>query len=721
MLYFCASRNYQMKLFLFKIGMFLAFFIIGSGSNAQVANVLKINSPNGLMELKFYLDADGSPRYAFKAEGLPIVKDGRLGIVLKDQNSLDKGFVLDSSYTNEIDDTWTTVWGEERQIRNHYKSLNVKLTQGMGSEKRVLNLEFRLFNDGLGFRYIFPEDGNLGLFTVRDELTTFPLDADHDAYWIPGDYDTNEFRYSRSKLSQVHSMQFSEDNNIAFKQSVHDSLVQTPLMMIAGDGYYLAIHEAALLHYPAMNLEIDRNKLELKSHLVPDVLGNKAYLQGGDKTPWRVILYAKKAKDILTNRIILNLNEPSKIPDPSFIKPGKFIGVWWEMHVGKSSWNYWDKSTALSSKFWKQTKHHGANTANVIRYIDFAAKHDIPYVLVEGWNEGWEDWFGAYREHIFSFSKPYPDFDINAISSRAKAKNVKLIMHHETSGAVTDYERQLDTAIRFMIQHGYPGIKGGYVGKIIPRGEHHDGQWMVDHYERVASKFGLNKMTVDLHEPVRPTGLHRTYPNWWSNEAARGNEFNAWSRGNLPEHETILPFTRLLGGPMDYTPGIFQIKMNVYDSAKKEQVHTTLTKQLALYVTLYSPIQMAADLIENYEKRPDAFKFIKEVPTDWDTTVVLDAEPGDYIYIARRERNGKQWFVGAITDEQERLFEPDLSFLTPGKKYNMVIYRDGETADWEKNPMSYIIDKKTIRSTEKLKIRLAPGGGCAIQFTPTGR
>jgi hypothetical protein len=492
--------------------------------------------------------------------------------------------------------------------------------------------------------------------------------------------------------------------------------VQTPLMMKSNDGLHINIHEAALSNYPAMNLVVDKSTFTLNSRLVPDAVGNLAYLIAPAKTPWRTIIISDKATEVIAaNRMILNLNEPSKIENTAWIHPQKFVGVWWEMHVGKSSWDYAGGQVGSQQS---TRVPHGANTANVKRYIDFAAQHGFQGVLVEGWNTGWEDWFGKWKEDVFDFVTPYPDYDVNELTRYAASKGVKIIMHHETSASVTNYERWMDTAYRFMVNHGMNSVKTGYVGKIIPRGEHHDGQWMVRHYERVMQKTAGYRIMVDAHEPVRPTGMHRTWPNFLACEAARGNEFNAWSRGNPPEHETILPFTRLMGGPMDYTPGIFQIKMNFYNASKTEQVHTTLAKQLALYLTMYSPLQMAADLPENYEAHMDAFQFIKDVAVDWDDTKVLQAEPGDFLMIARKAKGSSNWFMGTITDEQARSFTQALSFLDAGKKYVAKIYRDAIGADWEKNPMVYTIDNFIVDSKTVLKLNLAPGGGTAISFMP---
>ena len=503
--------------------------------------------------------------------------------------------------------------------------------------------------------------------------------------------------------------------------------VQPPLMLKADDGLYVNIHEAALVNYPAMFVTVNTQTAGLTSHLIPSVTGAKAYLQAPAHTPWRTVVVADNAPAILASKLILNLNEPSKIADTGWIKPQKFVGVWWEMHVNKASWNYADvNNIKLAGTDWTRLKpngRHGANTANVKRYIDFAAKHGLQSVLVEGWNVGWEDWFGNWKEEVFDFVTPYPDFDVDELQRYAAAKNVKLIMHHETSGSVTNYERRMDAAYRFMKEHNYDAVKTGYVGRIIPRGEHHDGQWMVNHFNHAAAKMAENRIMVDMHESVRPTGLHRTYPNWLANEAARGNEFNAWSSGNPPEHETILPFTRLMGGPMDYTPGIFQIKLEGWNPQqnKGRQVHTTLAKQLALYVTMYSPLQMAADLPEAYEQRPDAFQFIKDVAVDWDDTRILAAEPGEYLTIARQAKGKDEWYLGAITDEQARAQTVKLDFLKPGQRYTATIYADAKDAHWEKNPMAYQIQQVKVDSKSTLKLQLAAGGGAAVSFKPVGK
>jgi hypothetical protein len=669
-----------------------------------------MSSPDGRLSLLCEQKTDGSLYYSLNLTNKSIIKPSSLGMRLSKPELTLNRFQLISMDSVRIDESWTPVWGEESSIRNNCRELTLKLKDASGSGV-CLNIIFRIFNDGIGFRYEFPEQKDLNHFIVAEEKTQFALAGDHKTFWIPGDYDTNEYGYHTCSLSEIPKTKQGISQEIFAQSRISGNAVQTPLMMKAADGYYVNIHEAALVNYPAMQLELDPATFTLTSLLVPDALGNKAYLQAPAKTPWRTIVVCERAADVLMSRIILNLNEPCKIANTSWIKPQKFCGVWWEMHVGIASWDY---ASSLNGS----GKRHGANTENVKRYIDFAARHGISSVLVEGWDTGWEDWFGQWKEDVFDFVTPYPDFDVQQLSEYAKSKGVKIIMHHETSASVTNYERWMDTAYRFMKKYNYDAVKTGYVGTIIPRGEHHDGQWMVKHYERVAKKTADYKIMVDMHEPVRSTGLCRTWPNWLASEAARGNEFNAWSEGSPPDHETILPFTRLMGGPMDYTPGIFKIKLNVYDPNKKEQVHTTLTKQLALYVTMYSPLQMAADLPENYEARPDAFKFIEDVAVDWDKTKVIDAEPGDYIITARKAKGKDAWFVGAITDENSRKLPLSLDFLDPSVKYEATIYRDADNADWKENPEAYVIEKKMVTNRSKIDLKLAPGGGTAISLIP---
>lgn len=681
---------------------------------ASAGNIFTVSSPDGNQQLTVTLQSSGVLQYQLMYKGKTVIAPSRLGMKFSTPELLLTEFDLKAADSTEVDDTWKPVWGEVSSIRNHYRQLLLMLEDKHGTGTRI-GITFRVFNDGIGFRYSFPQQEKLNHFVVVDELTQFAMSGDHKTFWIPGDYDSNEFMYNTTKLSEVDAGSSMMSQEIYAKTYFADNGVQTPLLMKSADGLYISIHEAALVNYPAMDLLIDKSNFTLSAQLVPDAVGNKAYLQTPAYTPWRTVIVSNNAPDILASKMILNLNEPSKIKDVSWIKPQKFVGVWWEMHVGKSSWDY--SGGQVGSQ--QATKvPHGANTANVKRYIDFAAKNGIKSVLVEGWNTGWEDWFGQWKEDVFDFVTPYPDFDVKALSAYAKAKGVKIIMHHETSASVTNYERWMDTAYRFMKRFGYDAVKTGYVGKIIPRGEHHDGQWMVRHYERVAAKTASYHIMVDMHEPVRPTGLQRTYPNWLACEAARGNEFNAWSIGNKPEHETILPFTRLMGGPMDYTPGIFKIKMSYYDPNKKEQVHTTLAKQLALYVTMYSPLQMAADLPENYEAHMDAFQFIKDVAVDWDDTKILSAEPGDYIVMARKAKGSNNWFAGAITDESARTLSAPLGFLDAGKKYVATIYRDADDADWNANPEAYVIEKFLVDNSTILQLKLAPGGGTAISIMP---
>jgi hypothetical protein len=692
----------------------IAFLFTGFVQAAYADQSINLNSPNGNIRLAVLYRTDGSVIYSVFYKGKTTITPSGVGMKLKTPDVSLIKFDLSSVDSSATDETWKPVWGEVSSIRNNYKQLVLKLTDRSGSEIQ-LNIIFRVFNDGVGFRYSFPQQTKLSHFIIADELTQFGMSGNHKAFWIPGDYDSNEFAYYTTKLSEIDATGGGKAQEIYAKTFFDKNAVQTPLMMKSEDGLYINIHEAALVNYPAMNLVLDKSSFTFTSHLVPDAVGNKAYLQTPAVTPWRTIIVSDKATEILSSKMILNLNEPSVIADPSWIKPQKMVGVWWEMHVGKSSWDY--SGSQVGSQQASKVPH-GANTANVKKYIDFAAKNGIPSVLVEGWNTGWEDWFGQWKEDVFDFVTPYPDFDVKGLQQYAASKGVKIIMHHETSASVTNYERYMDTAYRFMKQFGYEAVKTGYVGKIIPRGEHHDGQWMIRHYERVAKKTADYHIMVDMHEPVRPTGLQRTYPNWLACEAARGNEFNAWSVGNMPDHETILPFTRLMGGPMDYTPGIFKIKMSYYSPDKKEQVHTTLTKQLALYVTMYSPLQMAADLPENYEAHMDAFQFIKDVAVDWDDTKVLDAEPGDYVIIARKAKGSNNWFLGAITDETARSFTTSLSFLDADKKYVAAIYHDADNADWKTNPEAYIIELFLVDSKTLLKLKLAPGGGTAVSLRP---
>ncbi|QJD77667.1 glycoside hydrolase family 97 protein [Spirosoma rhododendri] len=684
---------------------FLTALLTGlTGALLHAQSATSIGSPNQAIRLTVQNNPAGEVTYQIRYKNKPVIEPSGVGIKLSRPQVTLNRFTITAVDSAKVDDTWKPVWGEESQIRNQYNELIVSL-QDKGGSGIGMRLHVKIFNDGVGFRYEFPKQAKLDHFIVADELSQFRFSADHRTFWMPGDYDSNEYLYNFTKLTEVDAAAaLAKEKDIALQSPIGPNAVQTPLLVKTADGLYISLYEAAVLNYPVMALQLDKKTLTLTSQLTPDAVGNKAYLQTPTQTPWRTILVSDKATDLLASRMILNLNEPSVIADPSWIKPQKFVGMWWEMHVGKANW------PLAGGK-------HGANTANVKKYIDFAAKYGFDGVLVEGWNVGWEDWFGNWKEDVFDFVTPYPDYNIDSLTAYAQGKGVRLIMHHETSGSVTNYERRMDAAFQYMVKEGINTVKTGYVGRIIPRGEHHDGQWMVNHFQRVAEKAAQYKIMVDSHESIHPTGLHRTYPNWMASEAARGSEFNnAPTLGITPEHTTVLPFTRLLGGPMDFTPGLFRMRLNQFDSTRTTRVRTTLAKQLALYVTLYSPLQMAADLPENYEKHLDAFQFIRDVPVDWAQTNVLAAEPGDYVLIARRDKQSPNWYVGAITDEAARDLPLNLSFLEPSKTYEATIYRDAPTADWDTNPEAYVIEKKTVTAKTKLNLHLAKGGGCAIQF-----
>jgi hypothetical protein len=677
-----------------------------------------VASPSKNIILDFNLKANGQPTYAVNYKNKAVVLESAMGIKLKEKPTLDARFKIEGTENTSFNETWKPVLGEQSSIVNHYNELKVSLIQNETNVK--MNIIFRVFDEGVAFRYDFPKQSELNYFIISDEVTQFNLTDNYKTFWIPGDFDSNEYEYNETKLSEIDNSKIDMNNGIGVKSIPGKYIVQSPLMMKSAAGLYVNIFEAAVVNYPVMHLNVDVKNYKLNAQLVPNAIGDKAYLQTPCVSPWRTIMISDDARDIVGSKMILNLNEPSKIEDTSWIKPMKYVGIWWEMHVGKSTWDFAGSQNAQNSLTQEliPSGKHGATTENTKRYIDFAAKNGFDGVLVEGWNVGWEDWFGNWKEEVFDFTTPYPDFDITAISAYAKSKNVKMIMHHETSGSVANYERHLDRAMDVMKKYDYPAVKTGYVGKIIPRGEYHDGQTMVNHFNFVARRMADNKLMLNSHESSRPTGYGRTYPNYIAAEAARGNEFNAWSKGNPPMHETILPFTRQLGGPMDYTPGIFEIKMSYYDKSKMEQVHTTLAKQLALYVTMYSPLQMAADLPENYEKYMDAFQFIKDVAVDWDESVYLEAEPGDYLTVARKTKGEESWFLGAITDENARKSEIKLDFLTKGQKYKATIYEDAKDADWQKNPIAYKIKTIVVTNKSKINLNLAPGGGTAISFEP---
>ena len=695
---------------------FLSFLLFVWVCGAMMAE--SITSPNGNLHLDFTVNAQGEPVYQLFYKGKAVVKPSKLGLELKDDPGLMSNFTLTGTETSTFDETWKPVWGEVAQIRNHYNELAVTLEQK--AQNRNMIIRFRLYNDGLGFRYEFPLQRNLNYFIVTEEHTQFAMTGDHLAFWIPGDYDTQEYDYIESKLSEIRGLMESAVTVNASQFVFSPTGVQTSLQMKTDDGIYINLHEAALVDYSCMHLNLDDNNLIFESWLTPDVLGNKAYMQAPSKTPWRTIIVSDDARDILASKLTLNLNEPCAYKDVSWIKPVKYIGVWWEMITGMKSWSYTDELLAMRFGENDYTKikpngRHAANNENVKRYIDFAAEHGMDQVLVEGWNEGWESWGGSSRDFVFDFVTPYPDFDVKMLNDYARSKGVRLMMHHETSASVRNYERHLDKAYQFMADHGYNSVKSGYVGDIIPHGEHHYGQWMNNHYLYAVKKAAEYKICVNAHEAVRPTGLCRTYPNLIGNESARGTEFEPYD-GNKPFHTTLLPFTRLIGGPMDYTPGIFDICLTFLNRENHGQINTTLAKQLALYVTLYSPLQMAADLPESYERHLDAFQFIKDVAVDWDDSKYLEAEPGDYITVARKAKGTGNWFVGGITDENARVSTFTLDFLEPGKEYVATLYADAKDADYEKNPTAYQIKKGIVTNKTKISVKMARSGGFALSL-----
>lgn len=692
------------------------FLLVLSMSSAAMAE--SITSPNGQLQLNFSVNSQGEPVYELFYKGKAVIKPSKLGLELKNDPGLMNGFTLADTQTSTFDETWEPVWGEVKQIRNHYNEMAVTLDQK--AQDRNIIIRFRLFDDGLGFRYEFPLQKNLNYFVIKEERTQFAMTGDHKAFWIPGDYDTQEYDFTESKLSEIRGLMKSAITGNASQTQFSPTGVQTSLQMKTADGLYINLHEAALVNYSCMHLNLDDKNLIFESWLTPDAVGDKGYMQAPCKSPWRTVIVSDDARDILASKLTLNLNEPCAYEDVSWIKPVKYVGVWWEMIAGKSTWAYTDDlpSVKLGETDYSKTKpngRHGANNENVKRYIDFAAAHGFDQVLVEGWNEGWEDWFGHSKDYVFDFVTPYPDFDVKMLNAYAKSKGVKLMMHHETSSSVRNYDRHMDKAYRFMVDNGYNAVKSGYVGNIIPRGEHHYGQWMNNHYLYAVKKAADYKICVNGHEAVRPTGLCRTYPNLIGNESARGTEYEAFG-GSKPFHTTLLPFNRLIGGPMDYTPGIFDTKLDFMGDLPHGQVQTTLAKQLALYVTLYSPLQMAADLVENYEKHMDAFQFIKDVAVDWDDSEYIEAEPGDYITVARKAKGTDNWFVGGITDENARTAGFTLDFLTPGKQYVATLYADGKDADYKENPTSYQIKKGIVTNKTKISVWEARSGGFALSL-----
>ena len=673
----------------------------------------EVTSPNGEMKLTFTL-RDSKPYYSVSFRGKPVIKPSRLGYELHNAESLLEGFTQTGEKTSTFDETWTPVWGENKTIRNHYKELLVNLIQEKTG--RVMNLRFRVYDEGVGLRYEFPQEGSkLNYFVVKEECTEFALTGDHIAWWIPGDYDTQEYEYSRSRLSEIRPLFKKKVTDNASQTSFSETGVQTSLQLKTDDGLYINLHEAALVNYPAMHLDLDDKNMVFRSWLTPDAQGIKGYLQTPCQSPWRTIMITDDARKVLSSHLILNLNEPCKIKDTSWIHPTKYVGVWWEMISGKGDWAYTSQfpSVKLGLTDYAKAKpsgRHSANNENVRRYIDFAAQHGFDGVLVEGWNIGWEDWFGNSKEYVFDFQTPYPDFDIKALNEYAHSKGVKLIMHHETSSSIMNYEKHMDRAYQLMKDYGYDAVKSGYVGNLIPRGEHHYSQIAINHYQHAIERAADYKIMVNAHEAVRPTGLCRTYPNLIGNESARGTEYQAFG-GITPGHTAILPFTRLQGGPMDYTPGIFEMQCS-----NGSRANSTIGGQLALYVTMYSPLQMAADFPENYEKHLDAFQFIKDVALDWDKSIYLEAEPMEYITAARKAKGSSSWFVGSVTGLKPHNSTLRLDFLDKGKTYVATVYADAPDADYKTNPQAYTITKGLVTAKSVLKLHSVAGGGYAISI-----
>lgn len=691
-----------------------------------------VSSPNGAISVSFSLADGGRPTYEMTYKGRPVVKPSHLGLELaKDKHatkgfaetSLMDGFTESHSEVSSFDETWKPVWGETATIRNHYNELLVSLSQDHTG--RQMNIRFRVYDDGMGLRYEFPQQDSLVYFIVKEEHTQFAMTGDHTAWWLPGDYDTQEQETQESRLSEIRA-RFHDAVNWSNSSVANfsETGVQTSLQMKSQDGLYINIHEAALVNYPAMHLNLDDKHMVFESWLTPDATGNKAYVQVPFNTPWRTVMVSDDARDMLSSNLILNLNEPCKIEDTSWIHSTKYCGVWWEMIVGKSSWNYTDDlpSVDIYKVDWKHVRpngRHAANTENVKRYIDFAAKNGLQEVLVEGWNIGWEDWANRWKWDVFDFVTPYPDFDIQYLNEYAHSKGVKLMMHHETSSSTINYERHLEDALNLMNRYGYDAVKTGYVGDIIPRGDFHFSQSMVNHYQYVVEQAAKHHVMVNGHEAVRPTGLCRTWPNLVGNESARGTEYEAFG-GSAPSHTVILPFTRLQGGPMDYTPGILETQLSTW-SDNPSWVRTTLCGQLALYLTMYSPLQMAADLPENYEKYDDAFQFIRDVATDWDDSRYLEAEPARYIAVARKAKGTDRWFIGGKCNEDGHQSDLRLDFLDKGKKYVCTVYADAKDADYEKNPKAYTITRRTVKQGDRLRLKMAPGGGFAVSLFPVAK
>ncbi|WP_313579897.1 glycoside hydrolase family 97 protein [Chishuiella sp.] len=714
-------------------------FILGLGiAMMNIAYGQELKSPDGNFVMDFSLSKDGKPTYQLRYKGKDVVKPSHLGFEFKtthkemdfatqqrveDEKAKDianflSGFEIVDTKTSTFDETWVPVWGEVDKIRNNFNELAVTVSQPKTDRQMVIR--FRMFDDGLGFRYEFPEQKNLKYFVIKEEHSQFAMTGDHTAFWIPGDYDTQEYDYTESKLTDIRGLFDKAYIGNASQKAFSKTGVQTALMMKASNGLYINLHEAALINYPAMSLNLDDKNLVFESWLTPDALGDKGYLQAPFNTPWRTVIASDDARDVVASKMTYNLNEPSKIKDTSWIKPVKYVGVWWEMITGRGSWAYTDDfpTVELGVTDYSKAKpngKHAANTKHVKEYIDFAAANGFDAVLVEGWNEGWEDWFGNHKDYVFDFVTPYPDFDVKELNTYAKSKGVKIIMHHETSGSIRNYERHMDKAYKFMQDNGYNAVKSGYVGDIVPRGDYHYSQNVVNHYQYALEKAAEYKIMVNAHEAVRPTGVARTWPNLIGNESARGTEYQAFG-GSKPNHVTILPFTRLLGGPMDYTPGIFEMDIKKMNPNNESHVNSTLANQLALYVTMYSPLQMAADIIENYNRFPDAFQFIKDVPVDWQDSKYLEAEPGKYLTVARKDKKSNNWFVGNVNGETPRTTKIKLDFLDKGKKYEATVYTDAKDAHYKTNPQAYKIEKKKVNSKSTLDLTSAAGGGFAISI-----
>lgn len=676
-----------------------------------------VTSPNGIVSIDFQLK-NGIPTYKVDYKGKPVIKESRLGLELRDGKNLMDGFEQLNATTSTFDETWQPVWGEVKEIRNHYNELLAELKQP--STDRYMNIRFRVYDDGVGFRYEFPQQKNLVYFVIKEEHSQFAMTGDHTAWWIPGDYDTQEYDYTESKLSEIRSLLSNAVTSNASQTVFSPTGVQTSLQMKTDEGLYINLHEAALVDYSCMHLNLDDKNLVFESWLTPDADGFKGRLQTPCHSPWRTVMVSDDACDILSSHLILNLNEPCKIEDTSWIKPVKYMGVWWEMIAGGKPWSYTNDipSVKLGETDYRKVKsngNHPANTRNVKKYIDFAAKHGFDQLLVEGWNVGWEDWFGNQKDYVFDFVTPYPDFDIEQLNRYAHDKGIRLMMHHETSGSSRNYERHLEQAYQLMNKYGYTAVKSGYVGNILPYGEHHYGQWMNNHYLYCVVEAAKHKIMVNAHEAVRPTGLCRTYPNLIGNESARGTEYQAFG-GSKTFHTTVLPFTRLQGGPMDYTPGIFEMNISKLNPNNSSHVNATLANQLALYVTMYSPLQMAADLPENYERFMDAFQFVKDVPVDWDNSIYLEAEPGKYVTVARKEKGTNNWFIGSATGDANHQSVISLDFLEKGKNYIATIYADTKDTDYKLNPQSYQIVKGLVNSKNKLKINTVEAGGYAVSL-----